>query len=120
VLGETVRLQMQSAIVRYLMPRTGQNVVKVNLPVRSMGGWFYSPDWNLWLKSAPPCAPGHLVDTDQEKTRLSEGAKGRKRAHHGGGLKGARYLAPSERRAFSRSSAHQMSREAEGAPGLAF
>jgi hypothetical protein len=46
----------------------------------------YSPHWNLWLKSAPgraPCAPRHLVDTDREKTRLSEGAKGRKRAQRG-------------------------------------
>ena len=43
----------------------------------------YSPDWKLWLKSAPgraPCAPGHLTGTDPDKTRLSEGARERARA----------------------------------------
>jgi hypothetical protein len=42
----------------------------------------YSPNWKLRLKSAlgrALRAPGHLTDADPDKTRLSVGAKGRKR-----------------------------------------
>ena len=37
--------------------------------------YTYSPDWKLWLKSAPGralCTPGRLMGADSDKTRLSQ------------------------------------------------